>query len=457
MKTNKLITAALLSLGLISSASASGTFGNTNVVYITGSTAFRPNLFAALTTVPASGTSVFDNGTTVSAVVAGGGAANNSSSQYNVTGVIGTQPYIISVSLTGSEAGLAALQGSTITYSVPANAELTGGPTATKNVTLAGTPQPTFLAPGANTATVVTAPDLSFADTSFAVSLSSSGTFTDYGIVGVIPFTWAKGVDTGADSSWSDLVNVSQPQLLNILTTAPKASVFTGAAADTDKVYLIGRNKGSGTRVNMECDLFATIANSITQYAPNNSSYASGGNILTVGTVTPFTINSIAKNNTGVHLVSVGNDGFDAGSGVKATLNYDISGLTFVTLGYLGLSDAGGLTHPTLATPTGTGQWLTLDGVAENDGNVITGAYSFWGHEHFYGAASLSTAASNVGGLLAGSTVNQQLIGFSANGALEVNGALGGTVATANSTAIDGALMHADKPSGGDLGYPSPF
>jgi hypothetical protein len=456
MKTNKLITAALLSLGLISSASASGTFGNTNVVYITGSTAFRPNLFAALTTVPASGTTVFDNGTTVSAVVAGGGAASNGSSVYNVTGVIGGQPYIISVSLTGSEAGLAALQGSTITYSVPANAEMTGGPTATKTVTLPGTPQPTFLAPGANTATVVAAPDLSLADTSFAVSLSSGGTFTDYGIVGVIPFLWAKGVNSTTDSSWSDLVNVSQPQLLNMLTTAPKASIFTGAAADTDKVYLIGRNKGSGTRVNMECDLFATIANSITQYAPNNSSYA-GGNTLTVGTVTPFTVNSIAKNSTGVHLASVGNDGFDSGSGVKSTLNYDISGLGFITLGYLGLSDAGGLTHPSLATPTGNGQWLSLDGVPENDGNVITGAYSFWGHEHFYGAATLSTAASTVGTLLGGTTANQQLIGFSSNGALEANGVAGGTVATANSTAIDAALMHADKPSGGDVGYPSPF
>ena len=63
MKKNVLITAALAALGLVSTAQASGTFGTTNVVYITGSTAFRANLWATLTNNVFSSTfapSVFD-------------------------------------------------------------------------------------------------------------------------------------------------------------------------------------------------------------------------------------------------------------------------------------------------------------------------------------------------------------------------------------------------------------
>jgi hypothetical protein len=468
MKSNKLITSALMALGLISSAHASGTFGTTNVVYITGSTAFRPNLFAAITQ-NAAGATVFDVGTTVTTTVAGGGAANNGSSTYNAEGVIGGQPYIISVALTGSEAGMAALEGSPaagISYQVPANAELAvnGGAPNQPNVTLPGTPKPTFLDPQTLTAIDVVKPDLSLADTSQAVSLSASlATLTDYGIVGVIPFTWAKGVNTIPDGSWSDLLNVTQPQLGNFLSTANKANVLTGNAADTDKVYLIGRNEGSGTRVNTLCDLFATIANPISQYAVNNSFYGSGGNVLTAGAVVALANNTTLKNTTAVHLIPVGNDGFDSGSGVKATLNCDIHGVGLVTIGYLGLSDAGGLTHATLATAGGTGQLLTLDGVAESDAAVINGEYSFWGHEHFLGVPSPSAAATVVANQLIGTDYtlngpNEQLSGFASNGAIEANGNLStGGGALGNSTCIDPALMHADKPTGGDTGYPSPF
>ena len=457
MKSNKLITSALLALGLVSAAHASGTFGTTNVVYITGSTAFRPNLFAAVTQ-NATAPSLFDVGTPVTSYIAGGGAANNGSSQYNAVGKIGGNFYCISVSLTGSEAGLASLEGSTIKYSVPTQPEMTPGPTSP--VTLAGTPKPTFIDPGTQASTVVVQPDLSLADTSQAVSLSSAlSPLKDYGIVGVIPFDWAKGVNNKADDSWTNMVNVAQPQLGTYLNNADAASVFTGNAADTDTVYLIGRNEGSGTRVNTLCDLVASLTKPVVQYALNTSTYGGGGNVLTApGSAATITSASTTKDNVGVHLVPVNNDGFDSGSGVKTTLNSDINGQGIITIGYIGLSDAAGLTHATKATAGGSGQLLSLDGVDESDANIVNGTYSFWGHEHFYGLTSPTAAAALVAGNLAGSTANTQLLGFSANGAFEHNGSLSsGGGPLGNSTCIDPALMTCDKPSGGDTGYPAPF
>ncbi len=463
MKSYKLITSALMALGLVSAAHASGTFGSTNVVYITGSTAFRPNLFAAITQ-NATAPSLFDVGTPVSSYVAGGGAANNGSSVYNAVGKIGGNFYCISVSLTGSEAGLASLEGSTITYKVPKiSPAMTNAPTVNNTtVTLAGTPKPTFIDPGTQAATVVVQPDLSLADTSQAVSLSAALTpLKDYGIVGVIPFDWAKGVNNTPDGSWSDLVNVTEPQLATYLYNQDGANVFTGNAADTDIVYLIGRNEGSGTRVNTLCDLVASITRGVTQYALNISFYGGGGNVLTAPpNPAAMTSSSLALNLTGVHLVSVGNDGFDSGSGVKTTLNSDINGQGIVTIGYIGLGDAVGLTHATKATTSGNGQLLSLAGVDESDASVLNGTYSFWGHEHFYGLNSPVEAASCLGGWqsLAGTTVNSQLLNFSANGAFEKNGNLSsGGGPLGNSTCIDAALMTCDKPSGGDVGYPAPF
>ena len=491
MKSNKIIMAALLALGIVSSASASTTVsvGGTNYteVFITGSTAFRANLFNAVTTIGATGHgTLFNYGSpaVVTHTPNGGAAATASSSVYEALGqvvsgsgaTLATNWYIINVSLTGSEAGIASLVGSTITYKVPLHAWMNPSPNST--VTLPGTPQPTFIDPTTWQAspsyqqTLTTTPDLSFADTSVHVSLSAaiSPAPVEYGIVGIIPFTWAKGTNSSPDSSWTNLVNVSIPQLDNILYALPTATIFTGGENDQDDVYLIGRNKGSGTRVNMLLDQAAPLTKDITQYAPNNSTYVSH-NTLTVGTAAPFVGGeSIAENATPLHLITVGNDGFDGGSGVSGTLKYDLNGQGFITLGYLGVSDALGLSGNFIATTNGAwapnrqGQWLTLDGVAENDTNVLQGAYSFWGHEHVYGTPG--QAVTDAGGIVAQHLVgyqaaNTQVSGFATTlSALEDYGGLsifGAPISRGCSTAIDAAAMTVDKGSGADSGYPSPL
>ncbi len=97
MKHKISFTAALIALGMISSASAA----TTNEIHITGSTAFRGNFFTAATTAggifPTGGTAL--NG------------ATSSSGSVTFIGDIGTAHYALECSWTGSEAGIANVDG----------------------------------------------------------------------------------------------------------------------------------------------------------------------------------------------------------------------------------------------------------------------------------------------------------------------------------------------------------
>ena len=445
MKCNQLITAALLSLGLISAASASSTatIGGTTytVVYVTGSTAFRANVYTAVNCYG------FDSTPTYQVA---SGSVSGSTGVYNAYGTIGGAPYLLSFDFTGSEAGIAALENLSTGIPNAYNNGLGNNPSAV----LPGTPLPQgFVNPNNVTATVSgIVPDLALADTSQAVSLSATKpALTDYGIVGIIPFEWVKGKNsTGSSfSSWNDLTNVTQPQLTYELAVAQKASFFTGYPADTAKVYLFGRNKGSGTRVNTLLDTYYGVNVGVIQYAVTAStSYSAGA--LTFGSATAITgLSSLTK---------VGNDGFDSGSGVAKSLTCDTTGSGLVTLGYAGISDATGTAIP------GGAVALSLDGIYESDASVISGAYSFWGHEHLYGTPSQSTSSPGgfVANKLTGFIANGVNEGLGANstaaGALENSFGTGGGrettgLTTTQSTAIDPTVMLADKPS--DSGYPS--
>lgn len=461
MKCNKLITSALLALGLVSSASAASsvTLNGTNytVVYITGSTAFRSYVFTAVTAP-----TTFDSGAYVTQPASG---VTGSTSTYNIYGTIGGTPTLLSFDWTGSEAGLAALTGLSVGISNP-NTASTLTNYLSSGVVLPGTPNATAYVNPAGGAAVTAVADLAFADTSQAVSLSAAKpALVDYGIVGVVPFTWAKGKLTGAQSSsYTNLVNVSTPQLKYLAGSGVEvASYFTGQAGDTNDIYLIGRNKGSGTRVNMVLDTQkgTSASASVDQWVPADSFYATGTqNALTFGTVQALTAAG--------GLVEVLNDGYDSGSGVVKTLADDLNGSTdangqVITIGYAGIGDWQGAG----AGLAGGAVALTENGVAESDGAIETGTYSFWGHEHLYGPHGQST--SSAGGVVAlfltGGTYNESLgTASTAAGAIEASfGSTGGgreanpfshAAATGTaSTGIDPAVVHANKPS--DAGYPS--
>src|SRR5215472_9428901 len=100
MKANCKITAALIALGIVSQASAD------NVVYLTGSTAFRGTLYNVLHTAG----SVFDGAVTEAEFGSSQSGANYMLFHGNINGT----PTYIDCAWSGSEAGIASASNVTI-------------------------------------------------------------------------------------------------------------------------------------------------------------------------------------------------------------------------------------------------------------------------------------------------------------------------------------------------------
>ncbi len=392
------VTTALVGLGLISVASVAQ--ANT-YIYLTGSTAARAAVFGALQT---SG-DVFSGTSTEESTGATNGATDFVF-EGNITGV-GTVDVICH--WTGSEAGIAAVAGQTIQQ--PDTAGIPGSTTG--NFNLPGVP-PVFLvgpADGGNwTSTAplstdnggrgITNPDLSMADTSQAVSLTPQGTFhlnanwsssrnsstaAGIGEVSVVPFTFMEGYN--ASPSISNITTAEGSQIIN---GENPASLLTGNVADDGtEVALVGRNKGSGTRVNCLLNIGHAVAVAVDQWS-FNASYSA--NVLTFG-------GSYASGQT---LQEIINDGYDSGSSVAKVLEVNESGATdgsnpVALLGYVGISDAGTAHAGTSGTGSGAATFLSYNGVYEGDQSVIQGNYTYWGTEHLLGSVGISGSPLTVG------------------------------------------------------------
>src|SRR5579862_3116174 len=257
-----LYTIALAAAGVITSADAQTT------LFVTGSTAFRANVYTALRTAIGSGGGVFDaagvNGAAANPTVLSGNDSNGANQIVYDGWAQGTE-YIINCTWNGSEAGIGSVAGSAGINNVNVTANYNGGTNPGGVQKLPGVPTFFLAAPGytANETTSRQA-DLAFSDTSQAVSLTQTPALTPMGsssgIVGIVPFVWAKCKNSGPDASWSDLVNVTHPTLFYEWTLSKPAAFFTGKSADTDLVRLVGRNKGSGTFQNTKQDLLQTAA-----------------------------------------------------------------------------------------------------------------------------------------------------------------------------------------------------
>jgi hypothetical protein len=212
----------------------------------------------------------------------------------------------------------------------------------------------------------------------------------DFGVVGVVPFTWVKHKNSGAPAAWTNMKNINNLQIQALLALAGQpASYFTGVPADVNTlVYGIGRNKGSGTRVSTLIDSQYGFTIPVDQYSLNSTL---AGNILTfTGSTTTWDNNNFTE---------VFDNGYESGGDVAKVLNVDGAGANSPTLlvGYLGVSDANKVDSNDAA-----GLWLTLNGVLESDGAVIEGAYTQWGHEHIVGTSGVTSGpAFNLGTTLA--------------------------------------------------------
>lgn len=404
MNKKSLLTCALLAAGIISQASAA------NVVYITGSTAFRSTAFNTLSSAagPAAG-GVFDiPGTTVNGQLAPaitqaerGGTSQSGANYMLFRGNINGADTFLDCAWNGSEAGIGAVANVTVNND---GAPLFGAPcfwlkadgSVAMNGYAGGTdanhdPAAAELENGGGAPFHIA--DLALADTS---KLSSdpetrSSPLKAYGVVCAVTFTYVKNQNTtsgasAAKTAWNNLVNVTKPVLLNEFASPQSADNFTGSAADsTTTVYMVGRNKGSGTRANVLNDCTYGIDHLVNQFAIGQA--PDGGIAGNNPDGVTLTLWPATDNNGGL------DNGYESGGSVAAALGTPGStsqtdpfsgNAGWIAIGYLGVSDAvkSGLTV--------ANNWLTEDGVLESNAAVENGQYTYWGYENLYGRNGIS-------------------------------------------------------------------
>jgi len=416
MKIITKMSAALLVLGLASQVKAA--VGDP-VVYLTGSTAFRSTIEAALAD---------NNGTNAGGVFDAGtvdyetwGSSSEGSANYMVFhGTIQGSPVYIDCAWSGSEAGIASACNTTLANSDRNGAylQLAGSPETWVQATNASvaltypgtinTPAPAsgIMESGSHGA------DLAQADTSQAVSWTPfvAGTQTalkDYGSEGVVTFTISRNVQPAPSNEWLHCSNITLPQINVLLANgAVPASFISGNTNDSDFiVYAVGRNKGSGTRMNMLSDSTYGSHNVVHQYSIGYGCGDPG---------------DPAQNVDALWLTNEANNGYESGGGVGKALA-DTGGSTtsgscqqadpfnggvgWFAIGYISPSDALSTGNAGPAGAVTTNNWCTVDGVFSDNATIENGSWWYWGHEHLYGKYQISGIQDTVGNVLFSSVV----------------------------------------------------
>jgi hypothetical protein len=439
MKVNK-FTSALVALGVVSLA---GVAHATNpVVYVNGSTAARATFYAAAKTAG----QIFDATGEPSGdpkVVSPTDANNANQIVYegNINGTL----VDIDCDWTGSEAGIASTAGQPLQQTLN-NPQLG---LANGSYALPGVP-PTFFtqASGWTTTAALSAipgapsvPDLSMADTSQAVSQTPKSLYNlvDYGVVGIVPFTFMKGYEHTPTAPWTDTANITTAQINQLIGAPQPANFVTGVAGDkTEQVAIVGRNLGSGTRANGLLNFQYGINTAVDQWAYRVS--YTGAGVLTQDTT------SYLPDANG--LVEVFNDGFDSGGNVAKELNIDGTGQGVVLVGYLGISDAAAAAVATsgqIGAGGGNAAYLPFNGVYESDSGVVNGTYTYWGQEHLLGTVGQSPTSE--AGIVATAIVSGLLANENASGIQT-----GNVLTHAQTAVLAKSLMQVKRST--DVGFP---
>jgi hypothetical protein len=412
MKLNHKTLSVLLGLGLASSASAA------NFVYITGSTAFRSVAFQAIT-------NTFDAVPQI-ATRDGSAASGNNANWMLFHGNVGGVETWVDCHWSGSEDGIAgvAVPGPNPTWFLKTDGSVTYSISAAK--------------PGsAETNASPTAPDLAFADSSQAVSLTRTPALVKMGTnavptgkIGIVPFVWAKNKNSNPSNSWTRLTNMTDAGSRLALGGPNIAALFTGDSSDTNQfVYVVGRNNRSGTRVNTLAANRYGINVSVDQFDIGGFPASDGTTLLLAENPDP-------------------NDGYNGGGDVEKALHIDGScqqidpiylaatgntktNIGWIAIGYLGIGDANTLL-------SNGGIWMTYNGIPYSNGAVEEGQYSFWNYEYLFGRVGISGFQQTYGNQL---------------GSIYVAKFAGGSNPANKDTSIGLQFMHATKPS--DTGDPA--
>jgi hypothetical protein len=369
MKINSTLLA--VGLGLASAGLASA---QTHYVYMTGSTAARNAVYATLST-----TAVFDAAPTITTP---GNATPAKSTYMTFVGNIGGTPFSVKCDWSGSEAGIQDIA--------------TG---ASENFLQDGASSSSS-SPGPFVSQVV---DLAMADAAVQFSKNPRAAITGTKVC-VIPFMFVKEVGSAAG-----ITNVTDAQFRQAIILNGKLALFTGNSADTNYVYITGRDDGSGTRVNCLGETGYGIASVAYQVELNSS----GAMLDPIG--------------DGSYYTDDGTSGYSSGGSVATQMGVNCSATTdqinpghtgISVIGYMGVSDAN--------TALGLGATqVSFNGVFESPTTVIEGTYGYWGNEYAYHKNAATGDALAVYNKLVANT--------------------GITAKSDGSTTIDLNLMHANR------------
>ena len=391
MKKTLLLT---LALGL---AGASSLVAGTIDVYITGSTAFRANVYNACNKLYTSAPNIYY------ADVAHGGASSGFGASYATWVMTGTPI-----------TGLTNISGNTLVCHGFFTGSIQGLQT-TEQGTLLAWAQPVGTVGGYATSYTTNAPTIGFSDASGTASpYPATGNMLEENVC-VQPFVWTKS--TASSGAVTTISNITWEQIeFGIPAGRIPLSAWDYQNADTNKfVYLLQRTKDSGTR---RCetqgayyqfnDPVGPISNNgfpfiwdptnFVFYIPTNSVnlatgyFGNGAGV--IGTEGPGLGN--ANMNWG--------DGYIGGGDIKAALN--VNNAANQSISYLSIADSKGVGSANWNNVISyNGIWPTAAGpgihgnLGTNDYSPITlGYYPLWGFEVLVHPENTTTPSTTISG-----------------------------------------------------------
>lgn len=329
---------------------------------ITGSTAYRGATHTAIR-------NIFDT-TPTPVSYAYAGTSFTSAGKAIFVGKVAGNDVIIKTSWSGSVGGVQTVsQGLTVDFLTDAT-----------TVSPAGTT-------GAATGGDLQVPDVAMSDTFQAATPFKSPVLT-FTTVGVVPFKWVASKDAALSIP---LLNNITPQLAQVLfqNGELKLNAFTGVPTDSAyKVYAIGRDPDSGTRLTAFAESGVGVDATVLQYQPT----ASGGAVSSQVPWPATTVNGIG--------FSTGNAGYGSGGTLAGVMgNTSLAGIGGVYVTYLSTGDAG-------TAITAGAKEIAYNGVTYSATALAEGQYTFWSYEHLMYKSSLSGVKLSTATALANQLIN---------------------------------------------------
>jgi hypothetical protein len=346
-------------------------------VYITGSTAFRANVYSACTRLfnTASNFGVIYG----DAIHGGDGTTGSGNTSWAMIGTatntlsFANSKLIVHALFTGSIQGIQSVE----------NAQ----PLVFPNSGAIGT------VVTAGSSYVTNSPTIAFSDTASAATpafdvLNFGGAFGEEQVA-VQPFVFCKSLAPGGA-----ITNISNISWEQVRTAIPNGripySAWTGKLADTNTyIYLLNRTADSGTRVTTISEVLYPYNQAVTIYNYDHAAlafYKANNSLFATTGTTGFGVIGSAP---GVGNANLGwGPGYIGGGDLRSGLKY--TDLANQSIGYLSLSDArtGGTNGNWGTVLSFNGTWPTAQGAAinnvtiTNDFSPVTlGAYPFWTYE----------------------------------------------------------------------------